>query len=220
MKNPYQEHIKRHAKLNHRNQRGKNYINGLLIRHQYPDENASQLSWWDDVSFIHNNYRVNVAWIHPRQDYLDHIQSEASKRVAHLYPKSDLFHDSTANYVKVGKSRKKVVSHTMNFTEESEKWTKAYDLAQQEISNTTQYCATPSMRTEWLPHGYFVDICAPIEVRSIQDLTILVNLVKRLLKRETALEHEFPNYTYGKVQWAAEGCDKRFNDKAAVHELE
>ncbi|NOT65658.1 MAG: hypothetical protein HOP06_06500 [Methylotenera sp.] len=204
MKNSYQEHIKRLAKLNHRHQRGKNYINGMLIRHLYPAEKATQLSGWDDVSFILNDYRVNVAWIHPRQDYLDHLQSEASKRVAHLSPIGDIFNKSTANYVKVGQSRKKVVSHTMSFTKESELWSKAYDLALQEVSETTQYCATPFIRKEWLANGYFVNLCAPIEVRSIHDLTILVSLVKRLLKRETTLEQEFPHYTYTKEQWVAE----------------
>ncbi len=99
----------------------------------------------------------------------------------------------------------------MSFTKESEEWTKTYDLALQEVSETTQYCATPFIHNEWFTNGYFVNLCAPIEVRSIQDLTVLVDLVKRLLKRETTLEQEFPHYTYTKEQWMAE---KLQNSKA------
>lgn len=219
MKNPYQEEIKRLAKRSHRDQRSQHYVNGMLIRHQYPDEKLSQLSWWDDVDFIHNDYRVIVTWIHPRQDYQDHMESEASKQVAYLMPVNDMLSHDTAHIVKLGQSRKKVVSYTVSFTAEFEAWSKAYDLALQEISNTTQYCATPYMRTEWLANGYYVTICAPIEVGSTHDLMTLVNLVKRFLKRETTLEQEFPNYTYSKEQWVDEGYHDRKNELDTIHKL-
>jgi hypothetical protein len=119
-------------------------------------------------------------------------------------PVDEIFNESTTDVVPQGQSRKKVVSRTVEFTPEFEAWSKAYDLALQEISSTAQYCATPFMRTEWLTNGYFVDICVPIEVRDIYDLAKLVNLVKRLLKRETTLELEFPNFTYTKTHWFAE----------------
>ncbi|NOS96906.1 MAG: hypothetical protein HOP25_00335 [Methylotenera sp.] len=49
--------------------------------------------------------------------------------------------------------------------------------------------------------SHFVELCAPIEVRNEQDLIILANLVRKLLKRETTLEKEFPDYIYTKDNW-------------------
>lgn len=209
MKNPYFENLRVSAKCSHRNKRNLNLTNGIHVYHQYGEMNSSMLSWWDDVDFTLNDYRVVVAWVHPRQDFRDHVESEASKSVVHLDSIEDIFNESKTNYVKVGHSRKKVVSHTVSFTKESEERSKAFRLALEEIPNSTQYCAKPYIRSEWLSHGYFVDICAPIEVRGIDDLLTLANLVKRLIKRETTLENEFSDYIYSKQEWLAEGHLKR-----------
>jgi hypothetical protein len=53
-------------------------------------------------------------------------------------------------------------------------------------------------------HGRFVDICAPIEIQSERDLMALVNLVRKLLKRETTLKQEFADYVYARDEWVAE----------------
>ena len=206
MKNLHQQNLKKSAKRYQRNKRNTNLVAGLIQFHQYDQESSSALSWWDDVDFILNDYRVIVAWIHPRQEYKDYVETEAHKSVAHLdSDKSNIFDESTPNYVKVGQSRKKILTYTVNFTKTADEWDTAYALALEALQSSTTYQAKPYMRTEWLAHGYFVDICAPIEVRSIDDLVKLVDLVKRLLKRETTLDHEFPAYAYTKVQWQAEG---------------
>ena len=80
----------------------------------------------------------------------------------------------------------------------------AHKLALQIIQDSNDYHAKPYIRTEWLAHGYFVEICVPIEVRGVDDLVKLVTLVKWLLKRETKLNTEFPVYVYTKKQWLAE----------------
>lgn len=49
-----------------------------------------------------------------------------------------------------------------------------------------------------------VDICVPIEIRSPEEARALVSLARRLLKRETTLEREFPGYGYGRENWLAE----------------
>lgn len=219
MKNPYLENLRKSAKCSHRNKRNLNFANGIHVYHEYSEMNSSMQSWWDDVDFILNDYRVVVTWIHPRQNFRDYVESEASKSVAHLGPIGDIFNESKANYVKVGQSRKKVVSHTVSFTKESEERSKAYQLALEEIPNSTQYCAKPYIHTEWLSHGRFVDICAPIEVRGIDDLLMLANLVKRLLKRETTLESEFSDYIYSKQEWLAEGHREQINQLEDYHKL-
>ncbi len=206
MKNRYQENLKKSAKLYHRNKRNSNFIRGLIYYHQYDAENASTLSWWDDVDFILNDYRVILTWNHPRHAYQDHIKSEARKSIAHLdVNMDDLFNDATPNYVKAGQSRKVIKSYTVNkFSEAFGKLSTAYTQALQEIPHSGMYQAKPSITTGWLACGYLVDICVPIEVRDVEDLVQLAHLVKRLLKRETSLDSEFPGYVYSKEQWGAE----------------
>ena len=206
MKNRYQENLKKSAKLYHRNERNSNFIKGLIQYYQHDEESSTSLSWWCDVDFILNDYRVVVAWTHPRQDYKDYIHSEAYKSVAHLGTSiDDIFNKSTPNYVKVGQSRKKIVSYTMHtFPKLSDEIETAHKLALQIIQDSNDYHAKPYIRTEWLAHGYFVEICVPIEVRDVDDLVKLVILVKRLLKRETKLNTEFPDYVYTKKEWLAE----------------
>ena len=205
MKNRYQESVKKSAKLYHRNERNSNFIKGL-IQYQYVEESSTSLSWWCDVDFILNDYRVVVAWIHPRQDYQYYIESEAHKSVAHLGTSiDDIFNKSTSNYVKVGQSRKKIVSYTTHtFPKLSDEIETAHKLALQKIQYSNNYHAKPYIRTEWLAQGYFVEICVPIEVRGVDDLVKLVTLVKWLLKRETTLEIEFSDYIYTKKEWLAE----------------
>ena len=50
----------------------------------------------------------------------------------------------------------------------------------------------------------FVDLCVPIEVRTEQDLMKIVNLTRKLLKRETTVENEFHNYLYTREYWCLE----------------
>ena len=206
MKNRYQENLKKSAKLYHRNERNSNFIKGLIQYYQYDEVSSTSLSWWCDVDFILNDYRVVVAWTHPRQHYKDYIHFEAHKSVAHLGASIDgIFNKSTPSYVKVGQSRKKIVSYTMHtFPKLSDEIDTAHKLALQKIQHSNDYHAKPYIKTAWLAHGYFVEICVPIEVRGVDDLVKLVTLVKRLLKRETTLESEFPDYVYTKKEWLAE----------------
>ena len=44
----------------------------------------------------------------------------------------------------------------------------------------------------------------PLEIRCQADAVALAALVRRLLKRETTLAAEFPNYAYGRAEWLAE----------------
>ena len=205
MKNLHQQNLKKSAKQYHRNTRSTNFVVGLIQYHQYDKESSSALSWWDDVDFILNDYRVIVAWIHPRQHYKDYVNTEAHKSVAHLgFDTNNIFDESTPNYVKVGQSRKKVSTYTVNFTKAKDEWNAAYEQALEALQSSTTYQAKPYIHKEWLAHGCYVDICAPIEISSNDDLVKLVNLVKRLLKRETTLVHEFPDYAYTKVQFMLE----------------
>ncbi|MDI1308924.1 MAG: hypothetical protein PSV17_05765 [Methylotenera sp.] len=205
MKNTYQEKLKRSAKNFHKNSRGEHFSNGLIVRHQYDEENMTKLSWWDDVGFILNSYLVQVYWIHPRTAYRDKAEKETHKKIAHLESGiDDYLNTAEPNYVKVGTSRKKIISHTLNGPLLSSDWTAAFDATYAEIIHDANYQIVPFIKTKWMAHSRFVKLCAPIEVRNEQDLKIVANLVKKLLKRETTLEKEFPGYVYTKDNWISD----------------
>ncbi len=211
MKNFYQEKLKISAKAFHKNNRGENFTNGIIISHHYDEADMTKLSWWNDVSFILNDYLVQVAWIHPRMAFKDWAEDDAYKKVVHLDRGSDGFMGQTKpNYVKVGKSRKKMISRTLTGSLLSSDWMQAYDVAYAEALKDANFQITPFIKAEWVQYGRFVEICAPIEIRSERDLRALVNLVRKLLKRETTLEQEFAGYAYARDEWIAE--NKRRSD--------
>ncbi|MCX7187204.1 MAG: hypothetical protein NTW57_08135 [Methylophilales bacterium] len=205
MKNSHQEKLKKSAKSSHRNYRGRRFSDGLIVRHQYDESDVAKLSWWDDVGFILNDYLVNISWIHPRMAFKDQAENEAHKRVTHLDTGiNDLFSQSEPNYVKIGKSRKKIISHTIKGPLLSSDWLAAFDAAYAEIMKTTDSQITLSIKSEWTSGSRFVEICAPIEVRNEQDLMVIANLTRKLLKHETTLSKEFPDYVYTKDNWDLE----------------
>jgi hypothetical protein len=212
MKVKYYESVKKSAKLYHQTERSTNFTNGLIHYHDFDEDTSSNLTWWEDVEFILNDYRVNVACIHPRLDYLDSIKTEAHNKIDHLYPvPTDIFEEPKQNYVKDRKSKFKSVPLNTDFTKEFNDWSAAYNSTQQELLLTSEYKAKPFITSEWLAYCRYIDICAPIEIRGSNDLVKLVDLVKRLLKGETTIENEFPAYTYAKVQWEDEGLNKKTN---------
>ncbi|MEB0141085.1 MULTISPECIES: hypothetical protein [unclassified Undibacterium] len=211
MKNKHQEQLKRLAKLYHRNSRRSHFEEGIIVRHLYDTENSQKFSWWDDVVFILNDYRVNVAWTHPRFVYNERVEEIARAECEHLESPSmlDFMADSLPNYRKIGKSRKKIVSYTTE-----RKTNDAYfeSLRASEIRiardpNNGIFIA-PQISTKWTNWSRFVSICVPIEVHGTADLGDLANLTKRLLKRETSLEQEFPQYLYSQKNWNAEFQNK------------
>jgi hypothetical protein len=205
MKSSYQEKLKISAKFFHKNNRGEKFTNGVIIWHQYDEANTTKLSWWDDVSFILSNYLVQVAWIHPRMAFKDRAEDDAHKKVAHLDRGEDGFMgQSKPNYVKVGRSRKKIISRTLTGPLLSSDWMQAFDAAYAETLKESDFQITPFIKAEWVQHGRFVEICAPIEIQSERDLMALINLVRKLLKRETTLAQEFADYVYARDEWIAE----------------
>lgn len=169
----------------------------------------TKLSWWDDVSFILNDYLVQVAWIHPRMAFKDRAEKDVHKKVAHLDSGTDDFMvQSKPNYVKISRSRKKMISRTLTGLFLSSDWMQAFDAVYAETLKEADFQITPFIKAEWVQHGRFVEICAPIEIQSERDLIALVNLVRKLLKRETTLEQEFDDCVYVRDEWIVES-DRR-----------
>lgn len=209
MKNKRLERNKLLARQYHRNQRGSNFDLGIVVSHIYGPEDLQKLSWWDDVDFILGGMRVSVAWCHPRQAYKDLISAAVRDATEDLYAKIEggLFADGGPDFKKLGRSRKKVISYTTpeDNSPEAVAWFDARRQAETRLSGEADFSVEPSIVVSQLCWCRFVEIVVPIEVRSVEELRDLATLVRRILKRETTLDQEFPGYVYGKAHWHAEG---------------
>ena len=85
MKNRHVENLKKGAKQYHRRQRHDRIRDGMLILHDYSGLLSDRLTWRDEVTFINNDYRVALAWIHPRMAFEDAVDAETDRLVPDLY---------------------------------------------------------------------------------------------------------------------------------------
>lgn len=213
MKNPRFERRRRLARQYHRNKRGDLFDRGILARHDYSGLDPQGLSWWDDVQFILGGRRIAVAWQHPRQVYHGLIEDAAMQATEDLYEQVESCPSERAEkiYRKVGRSRKRVTGYTTGHRPGEQEWFDALRAEEARLSREAEFSVRPSIRIEMLAWCRFVEVVAPVEVRNAAELAALADLVRRILKGETALEREFPGYVYGKAQWAAEGLAERAN---------
>lgn len=193
------EVLKSAAKQHHRHHAAGHFKNGVQSFHRYDHRTSNDLSWWDDCAFVLNDYRVNLAWLHPRMCFNELVKELAFARVDQL-KSDDFLLNSTPIYQRVGNSRKKITAWESKHTGPSS-WHEAFQQACVEIVQTEDIGITPFIKAHWTNRSRFVELCAPVEVRNQEDLVLLVNLTKRLLKRETTLEEQFPGYCYRRTDW-------------------
>lgn len=222
MKNQRLERLRRKMREYHRHHPWR-LDGGLFIPHEYPESKANKLSWWDDVGFILSGRRVIVNWLHPRRAYLDAIEQQAWEDVPTPSTPSTLEkflsgqEPGTKHWRKLGRSRKKVVGDTMPNT--SDEWVAFYDAVNERedalmhVGIDLEVC--PSMRISLCSTATTLDLVAPIEVRSKEDVRALAMLARRLLKRETTVYDEWPGYRYGRDAWLSE-ADLRKHRRAEV----
>ena len=211
MKNSHLERLRRKMREYHRHHPW-GLDGGLFIPHEYPEGKANKLSWWDDVGFILNGRRVIVNWLHPRRAYLDAIEQQAFDDVpAPSTPSTfEKFlsgqEPGTKHWRKLGRSRKKVIAETMPNT--ADEWIAFYDAVnarEDELGRVgIDLEVIPSMRIGLCSTATTIDLVAPMEVRSKEDIRTLAMLAKRLLKRETTIADEWPGYSYGRDTWLSE----------------
>lgn len=157
-----------------------------------------------DFQFIYNRRRIEVAWFHPRVLYEDAISSFASQQAG--TPAKTASDDPFIKvYKKVGRSRKKVDCYSVPdtfFQDPDPDYSNRLNLLEDQYmaegidaTVSASFAITPSHK------GLMVDLSAPLEIRYTEDLLKLSLLVKRLLKRETTLQDEFPDYQYTKANW-------------------
>ena len=207
MKNRRIELLKAKAKEFHRYKRGSQFDDGVLIYHSYGDRSPTDLSYWDRATFVVNNYRVSLLWLHPRYQYLKRIAEEASKRVEHHEENEFLFELSAPNYKKLGHSRKRLASYTAELlTDEKQEGNDIVDDAKLEVAKSVSFEVRPSLQINWRKSCKSIWLCAPFEVRSEEDLKKLVDIARRLVMRQSTLVQEFGDYVYMKEEYWAENA--------------
>jgi hypothetical protein len=211
MKNRQFELLRHMARQYHRNKRGHQFEQGILVRHDYGEFDANDLSWWDDVQFIFGGLRVTVAWQHPRHVYQGMIKDAAMKATHHLYEKidGDLFDGAEKSYKKIGRSRKKVQSYTPIHRPGEQEWLDAVRAEKARLNMEAEFSVVPSVTVKTLAWCRFVEMVAPVEIRNSAELRTLADLARRILKGEITLEREFPGYIYGKTNWIDEGLTEQ-----------
>lgn len=209
MKNKKFEYNRRKMKETHRNNGMRlDTHRGIHAYHLYP-EPLRDKAWWDDFSFIRNNYKVVVWFTHPRMIYHDKVTSAVFEEALKIKPERDSFDKwfdkANANYKKVGKSRKKIVTYTCpESTKEQQEWYARVKWEEEIALTTSAFSVKPSIKIECLDWCRGVSLCAPVEAVSEDGLRQLKTLVTRLLNGETTLEKEFPNYLYTSNDWIRE----------------
>ncbi len=205
MKSQYHEQLRRRMKQYHRAHPWRLGDQGLMIPHAYPEKFA--LSWWDDVGFILNKRRVMVWWVHPRMKYRDAIESMAFSEAGKA-PSGSLLDDAEKKWKRVGRSRKKVSSWVTQPAQGSHQdyYDKVNELISRKESEGIDLVVHPSMKIQTLWWCTGIELCAPLDVGSKEEVVALARLAKRLIKGETTLEMLFPDYQYGRKEWLQEAA--------------
>ena len=186
--------IKRNSHLH------REFVQGVYCHESFKYEKDAKLTWWSDFGFMLNNRYINVDWIHPRMGYYDLIEMESHKQVQHLYNDHEsLIHEGPSTYRRVGKSRKKILLQSMNIPDSP--WRNALRATKQRLNKEADFNIKPTINIEWFYNCRSLSICAPVEIRSFQDVVSLSHLIKRILKHELTLEEAFPKYEYTRSDW-------------------
>lgn len=206
MKNRQQELLLRMQRQYHRHHPWRLNHHGLFVPHSYDETQPDSLSWWDDVGFVLNGRRVIVWWQHPRYVYSSAIE-EQSWIKAGPGPQDDwLSEGGTANYQRVGKSRKKIVSYTSRqpSAEQEAYYKHLYSIRERLTAEGIDLEIKASWTRERMNWATGISLIVPLEVRNKAELAQVASLARRLIVGKTTLETEFPAYRYGKNEWRKE----------------
>ncbi len=204
MKNLYYQSLRQSAKSFHSRQHGDCFEKGIKPEYDYSSKVAAKLTWWDDVTFILNDYRVHVSLSHPRWHYKETIRSKAFDNADGLDMFDEqAFENASPQFVKVGKSRKKIASYTIDSLFKPGMY-ELLETEEKKLIETNDIKIYPSMTVSWFKDCRYVEICVPMEIKGTQDLITLVTLVKRLLNQTTSLSKEFLECEYSQKNWKAE----------------
>ncbi|MDP3087609.1 MAG: hypothetical protein Q8M99_05415 [Methylotenera sp.] len=206
MKNHYYEYVKRQFKnTTHRNC---NFQKKVYCYNTFSDVGPKDLTWWTPFGFILNGCYISVDWVHPRMAFKDAIREKALKPVNHLYKErchENFLDNSVPIYKKLGNSCKKIRAwQTIPSKLNTDGFGLALKLAEDNLAQEADFNIKPSIDVEWRKYGKFVSVCAPVEIRSIEDVASLALILKRILKHEISVDDVFNHHQYTRLDWLEE----------------
>lgn len=176
---------------------------GVYMPHTYLE--ARTLSWWDEVGFIVNRYRVVVWWEHLRTKYADELHRQACDQAGPCTELSMFTHEEKY-WKRVGRSRKKVVGYRAQASSAEERsYFDAIAVKEDQLRlGGIEYSVRPSITVRRYSWGIGVELCTPQEVRNIEEARSLASMAKRLIKRQVTLDELFPDTSYDRENWLSE----------------
>lgn len=211
MKNKFYEKKIQLSKQYHSKYRVWDPVRQIQIYHCYDNVEPDALSWWDDVAFKYGKQKVLVFWQHPRMVFTDTCEQIAYHK-QNWPDRKGLFDGEKKIYKKVGKSRKKVISYSVDIdvSEQvarrilSDSWHEETE----QVRQTTDFKVRPSFIVRQYTYCRAIAFVAPVEIRNEDELKVMADMAKSLLTGKTSLDQLFPNYVYTKDDWKREVKDE------------
>lgn len=178
---------------------------GLFVPGTYPVKRT--LTWLTQVGFVLGRRRVLVWCVHPRMKYAEVIEEQAHSAAT---PFSDGATFKTLKTKPDGARR--IATLDQRDGDQTDQLLAYFDQVQG-IEDGLQVqgidCVVrPSLLVHRCPWGTRMELCAPVEVRDMNDIRKLASLAKGLLKREITAAEIFPGYEYGQVDWLGEAVSR------------
>lgn len=187
----------------------------IYVYHVYYPEGTPEYkkhTYWDDVSFYHGSQMISVWWTHPRYHYIDELDHLAWEHTSEKFKEPavlaiDEIGEKIYKAIGKNKKRKRHVSTQVTYNRNEQffdEWKRT----------SKEYCATSDMVVKCsykiAQYGYCrgIDMCAPFEIRSEDDLLKLAEFVKVCLADPYHFKKTFGDYTYTKEDWKQENADE------------
>jgi len=213
MKSPHLERLARRMREHHRHHPWRLSAGGLFIPYAYHDMKPDDLSHWDDVGFILNGRRYMVRWRHPRHLHASAIAALArqQQRTEHGEPPAPF--GSSGNTAKrtqpaipSGRRKKLVCSEEWDLSDDWKRYQEQLTAKTTALRNLgIDLEVRPSWKWKRYEHCMGISLVAPVEVRNEQELALLAELARQLVRGQTTLAERFPGAVYGRSDWLRDG---------------
>lgn len=198
MKNKNFERLQKMAKDHAKKWDPSNAILGVNVPHCHAVRPSPALSYWEDFSFKAGQQVISVWWVHPRMKLMDKIEELAYEAIEKEdregnAPEFKFLEESTPNYKKTGKSRKKIVSYGFKINPQFDSVGRQERILREKIRllNSEEVSVKPSIEIHQYKWCRGVSLCFPVELLSDNDIVAFAHRVKQhILRKENLFDAE------------------------------
>ena len=208
MKNHFYEIIKRTFK---KSLPTKYRFKNKVCRHQsFAKIGPTDLTWYSEFSFRLNGSYINVDCIHPRMTFKSELifvmeQQEQLIDFSKIQDNYLLLKDQFYVRDKPRNSQNKNRSRLFTYRKlNTDGFILALQLAEDNLKKEIDLSIKPSFSIKWQMHGKSIFLCAPVELRYVEDVAALIIILKQILKHEISIEKAFNHYQYTRLNWFEE----------------